>query len=335
MRSPTKPKEALSKVLPLRWSSFGSKDRVRPPAAAKSGELVEYLESGRRPRCTKDPIVTLVATPPLRKGRALEADLSSPSGSSLSYSEKPGSDSPKVPEGQSRTRDDASLRQRSSKRLRQDHSRTLDLQRGAILEGQISHSAPPSRDSTLRRTKPGTVACRAHKDFPQTQPEDRREGRSHESLLSFFKPGFMKKDVPGSPLKGRMNGHLGRLASSHLAKLSLSNGTLGPEDRKANGDAHPGKVGNGKAGALDPVDIKRAHSSSNIQSRMDLTFRRCASLQRNGEIVAPPSHRVLVTEKPVYATLQRTRLSTPSLGKPPPGPCLGERQNPTECLLWH
>ncbi|XP_033982951.1 ubiquitin carboxyl-terminal hydrolase 43-like [Trematomus bernacchii] len=306
MRSPTKPKEPLSKVLPLRWASFGSKDRIRPPETAKSGELVEYLESGRRPRCTKDPIVALVATPTLKKARG--ADCSSTSNSSLSFSERQGSDSPKAPEGQSRTRDDAILKQKSSKRLRQEHSRTLDLKR----EDQISHSAPPSRDSTLRRT---TVACRAQKDFPQSQTEDRRDGRSHESLLSFFKPGFMKKDVPVSPLKGRLNGHHGKLASGNLSKLSLSNGTLVPEERKANGAAHHHqcKVGNGKAGNLEPVDIQRAHSSSNIQSRMDLTFHRCASLQRNGDIVAAPSHRVLLTDKPGHTTLQRTPLSTSSL----------------------
>lgn len=353
MRSPTKSKETLSKVLPLRWS-FGSKDRVKPPLQRPPGELVEYLESGRRPRCTKEPIITLVATPPQRsaQGRGFEGgqDCSSPSSSSLSCTDRPSSDScysPKIPEGQSRPergvnslrgRDYSSLRHRSSKRTRQDQGRTLDLQfnRGALLPDHISHSAPQSRDSTLRRTKVHTGGTsRPHKDLLQMvlQSEDRRvqrgqEGRSHESLLSFFKPGFMRRDTPGSPIKThdmrRMNGHghLGRLACSNLAKLSLSNGTLNPgEDRKAailqSCDAHSCKVQllNGKAGSHDSIDIKRAHSSSNIQTKMDLTFRRCASLQRNGDVIAPPSHRVLLSEKPSYATLQRTRYSTTSLGK--------------------
>lgn len=350
MRSPTKPKETLSKVLPLRWS-FGSKDRMKSAVHTQSGELVEYLESGRRPRCTKDPIITLVATPPQRTahGRAFEAahDCSSPSGSSISCTDRPGSDtcySPKIPEGQSRPcpersngnvklRDDGSLRQRSVKRARQDQGRTLDLQfqRGLILGGHISHSAPPSRDSTLRRTKAQTgVTSRPHKDLLQIQSEDQsgqkgQEGRSHDSLLSFFKPGFMKKDVPRSPVRGperRANGYgqLGKLASSNLAKLSLSNGTLTAEDRRTtniipNCDNHHCKVqlANGKAAHHDPVDMKRAHSSSNIQTKLDLTFRRCASLQRNGEAVAPPAHRILLNDKPGYATLQRTRYSTTSL----------------------
>ncbi|KAM3864214.1 ubiquitin carboxyl-terminal hydrolase 43 [Diretmus argenteus] len=369
MRSPTKPKETLSKVLPLRWS-FGSKDRTKHSAQTQPGELVEYLESGRRPRCTKDPIVTLVATPPQgnAQGRVFEVaqrDLgSSPSGSSLSCMDRPSSDtcdSPKIPEGQSRpvverslslglsnnssvkTRDDGSLGQRSSKRSRQDQGRTLDiqLQRGTILGGHISHSAPPSRDSTLRRAKVQTgISSRAQRDMLQTimHPEERKglqreEGRSHDSLLSFFKPGFMKKDIQRTPTKGpdrRMgNGQLGKVPNSNLAKISLSNGTLttmAPEDKKANGipryDTRNGKAQlvNGKSVAHNPVDIKRAHSSSNIQTKLDLTLRRCASLQRNGEIVAPPAHRSLLSDKPSYATLQRTRYSTTSLGRQIPVP---------------
>lgn len=371
MRSPTKPKESLSKVLPLRWS-FGSKDRIKHPAHTQPGELVEYLESGRRPRCTKDPIITLVATPPQRtpQGRPFEVeqDCSSPSGSSLGCTDRPSSDtcySPKIPEGQSRayversmnqgvgnskTRDDGSLRQGSSKRARQDQGRNLEfyLHRGAILGGHISHSAPPSRDSTLRRTKVQTGGMsRAQKDLLQMgiQPEDKKgrggqEGHSHDSLLSFFKPGFMKKDVPMSPVNGRdrrMNGqgHLGNVTAGHSAKLSLSNGTLTMVSREASkaGDVpscdtrdHKVQLVNGKAGThlVDPADIKHALSSTNIQTKLDLTFRRCASLQRNGDVGAPPAHRVLLSDKPGYATLQRTRYSTTSLGRhrPVPQSCL-------------
>ncbi|KAG7493998.1 ubiquitin carboxyl-terminal hydrolase 43-like [Solea senegalensis] len=361
MRSPTKSKENLSKVLPLRWS-FGSKDRMKHPSQTQPAELVEYLESGRRPRCTKDPIITLVATPPQRTGHRrtfdVGQDCSSPSGSSLSCTDRLSSDtcySPKMPEGQSRPcvernnsqgvcnssnskgRDDGSLRLRSSKRARQDHCRTLDLhlQRGTILGGHISHSAPPSRESTLRRTKFQTsVTSRTQKDSLHAiiHPEDRRvhkgqEGRSHDSLLSFFKPAFMKKDIPRSPNNGqdrRMYGHgqLQKLAGSNLAKMSLSNGTLTTvafEERKTgvnpSCDTHNCKVQlvNGKAGNHDTVDMQRAHSSSNIQTKLDLTFRRCASLQRNGEILVPQAHRILLSDKPNYATLQRTRFSTTSL----------------------
>lgn len=355
MRSPTTSKETLNKVLPLRWS-FGSKDRIKNSVQTQSEELVEYLESGRRPRCTKDPIIALVATPPLRntRGRILEAgqDCSSPSGSSLSGTDRLSTDicySPKIPEGQSRScvdrilslrgadggqsasREDDSLRPALLKRLRPEQARLLDFQlhKGAILGGQISYSAPPSRDSTLRRTKVQTGGpSRGQKDSVQggVQPEDRRdqggeEGSSQDLLLSHLKPVFMKKDSPVKLQERRMNGHLGKLASSNLAKLSLSNGTLTAAalEEKRGGCVHNCdsrlcklQLLNGKAGSLDPVDIQRAHGSS---SKLDLTFRRCASLQRNGEVAAPPPHRLLLPDKPGSSTLQRARYSTTSLGR--------------------
>lgn len=358
MRSPAKPKDTLSKVIPLRWS-FGSKDRIKHSVPAQSGELVEYLESGRRPRCTKDPIIALVATPPLRdtRGRVVEAgqDCSSPSGSSLSCTERLGSDtsySPKRPEGQSRPclernlshgsgtssrikfRDDDFLRQGSSKTLRTAQVRALDfqLQRGAILGGHISHSAPPSRDSTLNRTKVQTGGIsRCQKDLFQTgvQTEDRKEQRgeaqSQDGLVSILKPVLVKKDIPRSPVKEQdRRTNPGKLANSHLVNFSFSNGTLPAlqqEDKR--GYIVPScdpqhcrtPLVNGKAGTLEPVDIKRAHSSSNIETKLDGTFRRCASLQRNGDVVVPPSHRVLLSDKTGCSTLQRMRYSTTSLGR--------------------
>ncbi|XP_069785703.1 ubiquitin carboxyl-terminal hydrolase 43a isoform X2 [Narcine bancroftii] len=49
------PNEAIVKNTTLRWS-LGSKDRPK----SMSGALVEYLESGRRPRCTKESIVPIM-----------------------------------------------------------------------------------------------------------------------------------------------------------------------------------------------------------------------------------------------------------------------------------
>lgn len=355
MRSPAKPMDTLNKVLPLRWS-FGSKDRIKHQVQLQSGELVEYLESGRRPRCTKDPIITLVGTPPQR--RVLEAgqDCSSPSGSSLSCTDRLSCDtcySPKTPEGQSRvflerntcqgsgddrnldSRDDDCLRQGLlSKRLRTDQVRALDLylHRGGILGGHLSHSAPPSRESTLRRTSIHTSgAPRGQKDLSHTEEDKRNlrgeEGQRQENHVSFLNTDVTKKEMNRSPRREqvrRLNGHenLGKLASSNLARLSLSNGTLpAPEEKRGsavpNCDSHNCKVQlvNGKAGNQEPADIQRAHSSSNIQTKLDFTSRRCSSLQRNGEMGIPKAHRVLLSDKPGYSTLQRTRYSTTSLGR--------------------
>nr|XP_057905978.1 ubiquitin carboxyl-terminal hydrolase 43 isoform X2 [Doryrhamphus excisus] len=354
LRSPTKPKETLSKVLPLRWS-FGAKDRLKRSAETQSEELVEYLESGRRPRCTKDPIIKLVATPPQRHGPGREArrECSSPSGSSLSWTET--CYSPKIPEGQSRPgaerhpnqgpdgRDDGSLRSRSSHRkARPDQGRTVDpqLQRVAVLGGPVSHSAPPSRDSTLKKDKVhlgGSAKVQREALFLQAVGQRGHEGQSQDSLLAFFRPAFIRKDVPRSPLRDpdrRVNGyaHLGKLASADLSRLSLSNGTLSaPTKDDGKVKALPcceGRVCkaapmNGQAARLDRGDIKRAHSSSSVRTMMDVTFRGCASLQRNGDVAVPPVPRILLSDRPGFATLQRTRFSTTSLGRHRPGqePC--------------
>lgn len=313
MRSPTRPKEALSKVLPLRWS-FGSRDHVRRPAPAQSEELVEYLESGRRPRCTKEPIVALVATPPRGRGArggvpdlAGTLDCSSPSGSSG----RPGSDSscsPKVPAGQWRSLGPAefgSLRLRSSKRARQDPCRTLGrdpgrtpdlhfhLRRGAFVDGHMSHSAPQSRDSTLGRSRglhqTGTTTRAALKDLGGgvgAAGQRGRGGRSHDSLLSFLKPVFLRKDAAPASLPPPM---------ANGCKASLPNGTP---------PTCNGWRGGGALGGRDPAEMKRALSSSNVQ--LNEAFGRPAALHRNGEVAA--AHRRLLAETPgYYATaLQRT-----------------------------
>lgn len=348
MRSPTKPKETLSKVLPLRWS-FGGKGRIKHSVHTHPAELVEYLESGRRPRCTKDPIITLVATPPQRnpRGRTFEApqDRSSPSGSSHSCMDRLSPNacySPKIPEGQTRPGVDRSVRGGvangnkvsvdSSVRKRQDQGLEPQLLRGAVTGGHISHSAPQSRDSTLRRSKVQIGASsRTQRDLSHLQ-EDRKghkgqEGRSTDSRLSFLKPAFMRKDARWSPMtepRRHANGQVGKLVSGHLSKLSLSNGTLSTaahDERGAdaiqNCNVHSCKRQqvNGAADCHEPGDMKHAHSSCNIQTKLDLTFRRCASLQRNGDMATPPARRLLLSNKPGYATLQRTQYSTTSLGE--------------------
>uniref|UniRef100_A0A3Q2YSG7 ubiquitinyl hydrolase 1 n=1 Tax=Hippocampus comes TaxID=109280 RepID=A0A3Q2YSG7_HIPCM len=346
MRSPTKARESFGKVLPLRWS-FRTKDRMKHSVETQSGELVEYLESGRRPRCTKEPIVALVATPPQAHAQrgAFEGgqECSSPSGSSLSCAES--CYSPKIPEGQSRPAmerhlsstvkgsEDGSLRVRSSnKRARQEPGRTLDiqLQRVAMLGAHISsHSAPPSRDSTLRKNKvPFGGSTRSPRDPFQAEGQRGREGQSQENLVAFVKPGFMRKDAPRSPpmgREGRVNGygHLGKPASGDFTKLSQSNGTLSAvtkHERQAYAlPCRQVRLRNGHVACPDCVDIKRAHSSSNIQTKLDVSFHGCASLQRNGDVAA--SRRVPLSDKPGFATLQRTQFSTTSLGKRGAFPC--------------
>ncbi|XP_036445472.1 ubiquitin carboxyl-terminal hydrolase 43 isoform X1 [Colossoma macropomum] len=360
MRSPSKSKENLGKVLPLRWS-FGSKDRKKPTAIpevtpTQPGELVEYLESGRRPRCTKEPIVSLVASPPQVKAQLQEGDsLSSPSGSSsfsgMERGSCPGTDSPRVPEGQSRPvpdrgtsnsnakgRDEGLVSRRSSKRSKQEqHGKTQDGQShqgsttGMHSGTSVASSTPASRDSTLKRlwSQPAGATRTPHN---QIQPEDstgskREEARGQDGILSFLKTGTLKKDKSKeeSVKEGKT------LNNKNSSKLSVSNGTLNgviAEQKKPSG-AHRSSNGqhNSKAlvngrenhnGSASVADIKRAHSSSSIQSRLDLNLRRTVSLQRSGPLVPP--HKALTADKPSFATLQRARYSTTSLGRQRPVP---------------
>uniref|UniRef100_A0AAV2KMX9 ubiquitinyl hydrolase 1 n=1 Tax=Knipowitschia caucasica TaxID=637954 RepID=A0AAV2KMX9_KNICA len=285
IRSPSKSKDPLSRVLPLRWSLTSKESQPKtPPPPPRPGELVEYLESGRRPRCTKEPIVSLVATPPLRtaRGRMLHSGLDSPSGGIASA----GLDSPKIAEGQRRV---------YVENLSRSSKRTLDygLPKGVMQEVAFSQSAPASRDSTLRRNRiQNGGSTRIQKDLLHMvlDPEDRsgfsvHDRNSHESLLSFFKPGFIKKDSPRSPLQSRLNG---KPASTDLSKLSYSNGTLHATDPRLSG----------------------AHSSSNVMSG----YGRCASLQRSGGPAGgAPAQRSVLTDKPGYSTLQWTRYNSTSL----------------------
>lgn len=362
MRSPSKGKENLGKVLPLRWS-FGSKDRKKPTSfpqitPTQHGELVEYLESGRRPRCTKEPIVSLVASPPQVKAQVHEGDsLSSPSGSSSFSGVERGSwresDSPRVPEGQSRPipdknttnchakgREEGSVARRSSKKSRQEqngktqdgqsHHGSTGMQSGPCITTSTASIAPAIRDSTLKRLwSHPDGATRNQAQAEEATGSMRESAAGQDGVLSFMKTATIKKDISKDSTNEAGQGKT--LTNKNPNKLSLSNGTLSgmvAEEKKAsvahkssNGQ-HSSKVlvnvRNSHIGSVGIADIKRAHSSSSIQSRLDLSLRRTVSLQRNGPLMPP--HKVLAADKLSFATLQRTRYSTTSLGRQRPVP---------------
>lgn len=333
MRYQSKSKTGPSKVLPLRWS-FASKDRRKPSSVAPqtgNDELVEYLESGRRPRCTKEPIVSIVASPSQVKAQPREDDsLSSPScSSSVERCSYQGPDSPRLPEGQSRPAadlsgitSDGSLTKNSSK-TRQEHKRTQvskSLQGSpSALSNGTSNTASHSRDSyeTNRLRNQPAATSRTHPSQTQTSTG---ESRSKDGAV-----------ISTTQLQDKEVGHRKTLSSKSLTKLSLSNGTLngkGIEARKT-GTAHKStsNVVNSREKQVcsSTADIKRTHSSSNIQSRLDMTLKRTLSLQRNGPLV-PASHKGPVVDKSSYATLQKIRYSSTSLGR--------QRPVPESCFWW-
>lgn len=356
MRAPSKTKDALSKVFPLRWS-LGSKDRrkpdsVPPPVQDPAHvELVQYLESGRRPRCTKDPIVTLMSEPRSSKqaaeGRAAASARSSSMGSMSCVgrgTEEPSNS--QVPEGQrrpsektaslrrskgSQTREEAAVnissssssntltrrkdaRKQSSSKSSQDTESKRSMSAGV----QPSFSTPSLREGTLRRHKGDRELSAQEGNFKTKKGE---VPKSHEGLFSFLKGNFLKKDKDPRKTKDGESGRGGEEEGNRRtqSRSSLSNGAAGGktgvEGGHSNGSGRlTDELANGKLGR-STTDIKRSQSSSNIPTKTEQSVRRTASLHRNGMLTTPAPSRSLTADKPSYGTLQRTRYSTTSLGR--------------------
>lgn len=341
MRAPSKTKDTLSKVLPLRWS-LGSKDRRKPDPVPPSvrepapAELVQYLESGRRPRCTKDSIVTLMGDPHSTKdvpeGQAA-ARVRSSSNASLTREVKTRVESPQVPEGQRRPSEKAaSLRgskasqakaesttnissssSRSTLTRRKDgrkQSSTAAQDKESASVGVLPSSSTPSlRDGTLRRQK-GDRSEREHHVSHEGRSKAKKGEvpKSHDGLFSFFKGKMKKERESQKSREGESGKDFGKEETSRsLSRLSLSNGAASRGiDGKSNGSdqRQTDEMANGKV-AQTTTAIKRSQSSSNIPTKAEHSMNRTASLHRNGVRADAPS----------YGTLQRTRYSTTSLGR--------------------
>ncbi|XP_068606936.1 ubiquitin carboxyl-terminal hydrolase 43a [Brachionichthys hirsutus] len=350
MRAPSKTKETLNKVLPLRWS-LGSRERQKPDPAPPlvrdpaPAELVQYLESGRRPRCTKDSIVTLMneqqSTQEGKEARTA-GNVRSSDGGSVTCMNRTGDESPQVPEGQARPSEKTSSLRRSKgsqtrvegtvnigsssrsnnftrrkderKQSSSKVSQDTETKRSSSAGVQPSYSNPNLHNGSLRRQK-GDRADGEH----QTTKGD--VSKSNEGLLSFFKGNFLKKDKDSRKSKEGDSGKEsaeegGRRTSS---RLSLSNRTsgrrTGVESEKSNGFGHlDDKMANGKVGQT-MANMKRSQSSSSIPTKTEQRMHRTASLHRKEMPTAPTPSRSLTSDKPSSGALQRTRYSTASLGR--------------------
>lgn len=359
MRAPSKTKDTLSKVLPLRWS-FGSKDRRKPDPVPPSVqdpapvELVQYLESGRRPRCTKDPIVTLMSEPRSTKeatGGRTAANVRSSSVGSLSCMSKAVDelppDSPQVPEGQRRPSEKtASLRRRKGSQTRDESttnisssfsSNTLTRRKDARKQSsskasqdtaetkrsagvQPSYSTPSLQDGTLRRQK-GDRPDREHHGGHEGNSKSKKGEvpKSHEGLLSFFKGNFLKKDRDSRKSKEGESGKEGGDEGGRrtLSRLSLSNGAAG------GGTGVEGSKSNGSGHPGDELaNGKVGRTAADIkrsQSSSNIPTKAEQSMRRTASLhrngMSTAPSRSLTTDKPSYGTLQRTRYSTTSLGR--------------------
>ncbi|KAF3687520.1 Ubiquitin carboxyl-terminal hydrolase 43 [Channa argus] len=355
MRAPSKTKDTLSKFLPLRWS-LGSKDRRKPdtvPQPVQDSapvELVQYLESGRRPRCTKDSIVMLMNEPRGTKERAEgrpRANVRSSSIGSISCIGKGAYklpvESPQFPQGQRRASDKTStLRCSKGSQTRDESASNISSSLSSntltrLKDTRRQSSSKASQDTVTKKSsgagvQPSLSTPSLHNETLRRQKADReRHGtyeenskkeevpKSHEGLLSFLKGNFLKKDKDSRKSKDSESGR-GRAEEGGrrtLSRLSLSNGAagggIGVDVGKSKSSGYVGdELAIAKVGR-STADIKRSQSSSNIPTKAEQSMRRTASLHRNGMSTAPS--RSLSTDKPSYGTLQRTRYSTTSLGR--------------------
>ncbi|TRY56406.1 hypothetical protein DNTS_034990 [Danionella cerebrum] len=311
MKSPTKPK-----VLPLRWS-FGNKDRHKPAPASNQApaELVEYLESGRRPRCTKDPIVSLMTRAPNKEDKT-KKDVRS--------SRSDPQENPKIPQGQekcsmekamgqqpssiSRPKEDGTLTRRSRKSKPKDQFQSTKKSSAA---NEAGFAGPRDSENTQKE-----LAAKG-----QVHSEDkhrkRQDTKRHENVFGFLKGGFMKKDsLQRSQENELVKKHDPAVKS--LSGVGISNGKHHKSSEvKSSGINQNKGLANGKV-SYGSSDMKRSQSSSNIQSKTDLGLRRTASLHKNGTLVAQP--KSTAAERSSQDTLQRIRYSTHSLGRKKPVP---------------
>ncbi|XP_043924726.1 ubiquitin carboxyl-terminal hydrolase 43 [Protopterus annectens] len=341
MKSPTsKAKEAVAKALPLRWS-FGSRERSH----AKSGELVEYLESGRRPRCTNEPIVPLMTTSTntddishrIKKTSAVASRKSS--GSQTNLYENPNktvSSAEKIGtlKRNGNPKDGVSLQQRTTRHL--DHAvsstslaRTDEpnkLSENSCDRNFTSHhitgNVVPQNSHSLGRNK-GMFDSRDQEKRSLTwKRQDGREriyeeSKQSEGKFALFKAAFLKKD-------SKKHTELERKRPDEIpnapSRASLSNGTLNGMNEgrisatlsRQKSDTNSSKVSGSTS------DIKRSHSSSSIQNKTDLALRRTVSLHKNGAASQLP--RNAQNEKSVLGNLQKVPYSTSSLGRKKPVP---------------
>ncbi|KAM4594287.1 ubiquitin carboxyl-terminal hydrolase 43a [Fundulus diaphanus] len=368
MRVPTKPKDSLSKKLPMRWS-LGSKERRKPeqdqdvPAQDPDpAELVQYLESGRRPRCTKDSIVNLMnesrSSKKTSEGRASSFRSSNVGSMSCVGKTEEEPHYSQVPEGQRRPPEKtsektpgktASLRRKKESLAKEETSGNMSTSSSSNTlsrrkDGRRQSSTKPSQeaetkvssstgvhpsystsslqDGTLRRQK-GDKANRNHQSAEGDKSKTMKDEvpKSHDSLFSFLKGNFLKKDKDSKKSNDGESGkgggeEEGRRTSS---RTSLPNGAAGGrtavQGSKANGSGRRvDELANGKLGR-SAADIRRSHSSSNIPTKAEQSIRRTASLHRNGMPTTPAPPRSLTADKASYSTLQRARYSTTSLGR--------------------
>ncbi|XP_053147018.1 ubiquitin carboxyl-terminal hydrolase 43 isoform X2 [Hemicordylus capensis] len=318
--SPGKAKLGVPKPIPLRWS-FNSKEWPAEP----SGELVEYLESGRRPRFTNESIVPLMTKEGEDSGTSLTKAKLHPVLPGMGTTENTGKapptmENPGTLKRAGKPKEEVGEQPRTPKKL------------------VLSLSTVPSVKDEECKSKAninGTLRTGTNLPLSSYQPKGRgiqdptfthcvgeREPESErqpEGKLAVFRVGFLRRD-PKRHSESDRHGLLPQVMGS--SRASLSNGTLSSisagRANSALGRSSTEGLPNGRI-CRSELDIKRAQSScssSSSKGRSDWLLSRSASLcKANHSLSLQGCTPPLVLEGVSCFTLQRARYHTASLGR--------------------
>ncbi|XP_078510809.1 ubiquitin carboxyl-terminal hydrolase 43 [Lissotriton helveticus] len=349
MKAPSgsKGRPSLAKAMPLRWS-FGSKERPQ----CVSGELVEYLESGRRPRYTNESIVPLmtgtnspenglvpmdsepksaatIKDPGLGRacGSSRTTDIKNPVESRASRTPVP--EKSNTLKRNSKPKEDASLQKKNSKTLPTNIVPSTKVEEPVQPKSNVKQPSSNGGSCLGQNLSPASSFLRVkglsdkNRDIDQrTSAKAGSSGRSktpdgekqHEGRFSLLRNSFLRKDSKKPCGTGKPNVSE---VSMTLSRASLSNGTpILLSDRRTTGTLPRGFKESQSNGRLSrsEIEIKRSQSASNVQSKTDNSLKRSASLHKNGSIFHQQS-RGTSSEKSSSSTLQRMRYHTSSLGR--------------------
>ncbi|XP_041434285.1 ubiquitin carboxyl-terminal hydrolase 43 isoform X2 [Xenopus laevis] len=320
--SASKLKLSISKAMPLRWS-FGSKAKEKH----ETGELVEYLESGRRPKYTNESIVPVMAgvtkTEKGIQGQQSKANLSktqvvngaADSSSSAGLS-KPTPTFARLDSQKGKPKEKHNFQESTLNAVQMEkgvESAMLKHREIRSAGGCASGMSSPDPDSGLKGTVLLTKKGESNqrnliKNSNNVRPKPSEAEGQQDSKSTNVKPSLVNKEIRRQC--GTDNAS-GLSLSNGMPRTSLGNGMLG-DGRTSGTMARQHKEDLTKIKLQQ--DIRQAHSSSNVHTKTDFNLKRSVSLYRNGSASQQPPRQV-ATEKNSTGSLQRRKYSTSSTGR--------------------
>uniref|UniRef100_A0A8C5WR29 ubiquitinyl hydrolase 1 n=1 Tax=Laticauda laticaudata TaxID=8630 RepID=A0A8C5WR29_LATLA len=304
-----KAKLAIPKTLPLRWS-FTSKDWPAEP----SRELVDYLESGRRPWFTKESIVPLITKEV--EDNELTVTKANPALTSMGPTETTGKATTAM-ENLNTLKRVGKPKEETGEQPRTPKKLVLSLSTVPPIKDE-EPKTKANINETLCVGSNVTSSIRGdaeQKTGPWLREKEPENEKQSEGKLAVFRVGFLRKDPKRHSESPR---HAIRASSTASFQASFSNGTLNifPGSR-TNNTLNPRStegLPNGRVSRSE-VDIKHAQSSCNSKGRNDWLLSRSTSLCKANNGALQASMSPLTLEGISCGTFQRARYHTASLGR--------------------